>query len=123
MKKLYYIVPVCPGECRGNLRRKKMKKDSDETMKITPLNYIGLQIQEELQEQKSENKDDNFTGNSIIETALSRGLIRRSVLRNPRFLLVLRRLRLKAYRQAESNKRTGNNKNPEYLDPKKIFSN
>ena len=37
-----------------------MKKDSDETMKITPLNYTGLQIQEELQEHKSENKDDNF---------------------------------------------------------------
>ena len=100
-----------------------MKKDSDETMKITPLNYTGLQIQEELQEHKSENKDDNFAGNSILEAAFSRGLIRRSVLRNPRFLLVLRRLRLKAYRQAESNKHTGNNKNPEYLDPKKIFSN
>ena len=100
-----------------------MKKDSDETIKITPLNYTGLQIQEELQEHKRENTDDNFAGNRIIETALSRGLIRRSVLRNPRFLLVLRRLRLKAYRQAESNKHTGNNKNPEYLDLKKIFAN
>ena len=102
-----------------------MKKDSDETIKITPLNITELQIQEEPQEHThtSENRDDNFVGTSIIETALSRGLIRRSVLRNPRFLLVLRRLRLKAYRQAESNKHTGNNKNPEYLDPKKIFSN
>ena len=100
-----------------------MKKDSDETMRITPLNITELQIQEEPQEHTSENRDDNFVGTRIIETALSRGLIRRSVLRNPRFLLVLRRLRLKSYRQAESNKHTGNNKNPEYLDPKKIFSN
>ena len=100
-----------------------MKKDADETWKNTTLNNTVLQIQEELEEYQNENTDDTFAGNRIIETALSRGLIRRSVLRNPRFLLVLRRLRLKAYRQAESNKHSGNNKNPEYLDPKKIFSN
>jgi hypothetical protein len=100
-----------------------MKKDADETRKITTLNNAALQIQEERQAHKSENNDDNFTGNRILEIAFSRGLIRRSVLRNPRSLLVLRRLRLKAYRQAESEKLTGDNKNPEYLDLKKIFSN
>jgi hypothetical protein len=100
-----------------------MKKDADETRKITTLNNTALQMQEELQEHKSENKDTNFTGNRLIEIALSQGLIRKSVLRNPRFLLVLRRLRLLAHRQAESEKHTGNNKNAEYLDPKKIFSN
>ncbi|MGD2092063.1 MAG: hypothetical protein PVH61_38185 [Candidatus Aminicenantes bacterium] len=100
-----------------------MKKDADETRKNTALNNTALQIQEELQEHKSENREDNFTGNRILETAISQGLIRKSVLRNPRYLLVLRRLRLKAYRQAESEKHTGKNKNPEYLDPKKIFSN
>jgi hypothetical protein len=100
-----------------------MKKDADETRNITTLNNAALQIQEELQAQKSENNQDHFNGNRILEIAFSRGLIQRSVLRNPRSLLVLRRLRLKAYRQAESNKHTGNNKNPEYLDLNKIFSN
>jgi hypothetical protein len=100
-----------------------MKKDADETRKITTLNNTALQIQEELQEQKSENKDDNFNGNRILEIALSQGLIRKSILRNPRYLLVLRRLRLQAHREAEKNKHTGNNKNAECLDPKKIFSN
>jgi hypothetical protein len=75
LKKLYYIVPVCPGGCRGNLRRKKMKKDSDETMKITRLDNTGLQIQEELQEHKSEDKEDCFAGNSMLEIAFSQGLI------------------------------------------------
>ena len=100
-----------------------MKRDSDETMKIIPVDTTALQIQEEFQEYKNENKDDNFTGNRMIEIALSQGLIRKSVLRNPRYLLVLRRLRLLAYRQAESNKHTENRRNAEYLDPKKIFSN
>jgi hypothetical protein len=108
------------GEIQGE---KTMKKDADETRNTTALNNTVLQIQEELQAHKSENKDDNFNGNRIIEAALSQGLIRKSVLRNPRYLLVLRRLRLKAYRQAESEKHTRNNKNAEYLDPKKIFSN
>jgi len=100
-----------------------MKKDADETRNITILNNTALQIQEGVQDQKLENRDDNFTRNRMIEIALSQGLIRKSVLRNPRYLLVLRRLRLLAYRQAESNKHTENRRNPEYLDPKKIFSN
>ena len=99
-----------------------MKKDADETRNITTLNNTALQIQEGVQDHKRENRDDNF-GNRMIEIALSQGLIRKSVLRNPRYLLVLRRLRLLAYRQAESNKHTENRRNPEYLDPKKIFSN
>ncbi len=99
-----------------------MKKDADETRNITILNNTALQIQEGVQDHKRENRDDNF-GNRMIEIALSQGLIRKSVLRNPRYLLVLRRLRLLAYRQAESNKHTENRRNAEYLDPKKIFSN
>jgi hypothetical protein len=107
----------------GKSKEKKMKKDSDETMKISHVDSIALQIQDGPQEHISKDKDTNFTGSKLIENALSRGLIRRSILRNPRFLLVLRRLRLRAHRQAESNKHTENNKNAEYLDPKKIFSN
>ena len=96
-----------------------MKKDSDETMKITRLDTNELQIQED----KSEDKEGCFAGNSMLEIAFSQGLIRKSVLRNPRYLLVLRRLRLLAHRKADSNKHTENKKNSEYLDPKKIFSN
>jgi len=100
-----------------------MKKDADETRNITTLNNTVLQIQERVQDHKRENRDENFTGNRMLEIALSQGLIRKSVLRNPRYLLVLRRLRLLAHRQAESNNYSDNRKNAEYLDPKKIFSN
>ncbi len=100
-----------------------MKKDLDETIIITRVDNTGIQIKEEPQDHKSEDKEACFTGNRILEMAISQGLIRKSILRNPRYLLVLRRLRLLAHHKADSDTHAGNIRNIEYLDPKKIFSN
>ena len=98
-----------------------MRKDSDETIKMTrPDNN-------ELQFQKSENKEN------LLESALLRGLIRKRVLKNPRYLLVIRRLRYLAYCAAKENGKKEKmeempgisdiSKYIKHLDLKKIFSN
>ena len=106
-----------------------MKNDAKEPREMTQVGDSQLR----LQEKTNIDKEYHFTGNPVLETAFLRGLIRKSVLRNPRYLLVMRRLRFLAYRSAQESENTGNSgeksrnsaisKILEHLDPQKIFSN